>query len=117
MKTLDRRSFLKTSTLAGFGLAASFARAAETPGPGRKFTIALSCGMIGVRGDPRKEIEWAAQFGFEAIEPSAAFLGKLADTELQAYLGEMKNRKLSWGAAGYQPAGPFGGRLPPNTGW
>ncbi len=45
-------------------------------------------------------IDWASQFGFEAIEPSAEFLGKLSDSELQSYLGEMKSKGLVWGAAG-----------------
>jgi sugar phosphate isomerase/epimerase len=101
MNTMNRRFFFKASTLAGLSLARRFSVAAEAPGPRRKFTIALACGMIGVRGDPRKEIEWAVQFGFEAVEPAAAFLGKFSEGELEAYLGEMKSKKLSWGAAGF----------------
>ncbi len=74
--------------------------AAESAQTKRKFSLCLACGPIGVPGDPTKLIGWASQFGFEAIEPSAPFLGKLSDLELQAYLGEMKSKHLVWGAAG-----------------
>jgi sugar phosphate isomerase/epimerase len=45
-------------------------------------------------------LEWAAHFGFEAIEPSPGFLAKLSDTQLQDYLDAMKAKRLTWGAAG-----------------
>ena len=102
MTTLNRRRFLKTSTfagLAGLGMAARLIPAAEETKLKRKFTIGLACGMIGVKGDPRKEIGWATEFGFEAIEPSVPFLGKLTDAELREYLDEMKSKKLAWAAA------------------
>lgn len=103
MKIMTRRFFIKATTLAGFSGVSLGARgllAAEAPAPKRKFTIGLACGMIGVKGDPRKELEWASQFGFEAVEPSVSFLGKLSEVELQAYLDEKKRRNLAWGAAG-----------------
>jgi len=102
MALMDRRSFLRTSAVAGLGmgLATSFGTAADSPAPARKFTICLACGLIGVPDDPRKVIGWASQFGFEAIEPSARFLEKLSATELQAYLDDMKAHKLVWGAPG-----------------
>lgn len=103
VKTVNRRRFVKTASLAGLaglGLGALRLPAAEPPKAKRKFTLCLACGPIGVPGDPEKMIGWASQFGFEAIEPSLQFLGKLSDAELQAYLGEMKAKNLAWGAAG-----------------
>jgi sugar phosphate isomerase/epimerase len=102
MKTINRRSFVKTAalTLGSLGLAALPGRAAEEAPAKRKFTICLSCGSIGVAGDPRKEIEWAARYGFEALEPSSQFLSKLSDAELQTYRDEMKAKNLAWGACG-----------------
>lgn len=100
---MNRRDFLRTSTLAGLAglhLTASWAMAAEAAKPKRKFTLCLAGGPIGVRVEPDKAMALATQFGFEAIEPSAPFLGKLSDAELQQYLGEMKAKKLAWGAAG-----------------
>jgi sugar phosphate isomerase/epimerase len=103
MNTVNRRQFVKTSVLAGlagWGVGAWPASAADEPKAKRKFALCLACGPIGVPGDPRKIIGWASQFGFEAIEPSPQFLGKLSDAELREYLDEMKTRKLAWGAAG-----------------
>ena len=100
---MNRRHFFKTVTLAGlagFGLGVLGVPAVEAPRAKRKFTLCLACGPIGVPGDPQMVIGWASQFGFEAIEPSPQFLGKLSEAELQAYLGEMKSKNLAWGAAG-----------------
>lgn len=98
VETVNRRHFVKTISLAGLG--GLGVRAAEAARAKRKFSLGLACGLIGVPGDPQKVIGWASQFGFESIEPSAQFLGKLSDAELQAYLGEMKAKNLAWGAAG-----------------
>ena len=100
MNQIDRRSFLKTAMAAGIGAGAFSALAADTAGAGRKFSMCLAGGPIGVPGDPRKAIGWATQYGFESIEPQAGFLAKLSDGELQEYLGQMREKKLAWGAAG-----------------
>ena len=103
IRTVSRRHFVKTSALAGvaaLALGPLPARAAPEEGARRKFTLCLACGTIGVQDDPKQAIERASRFGFEAIEPSASFLGKLTDAEFKAYLEEMKTRKLGWGAAG-----------------
>lgn len=103
LANLDRRQFVRAATLAGlagYGMGALAGRAADEPRAMRKFALCLACGPIGVPGDPRKVIGWASQFGFEAIDPSAQFLGKLTEVELRDYLGEMKDKKLAWGAAG-----------------
>lgn len=100
---MNRRMFVKTATLAGlaaWGERALAEPAVGTPKAKRQFKLCLDCGPIGVPGEPQKLIGWAGQFGFEAIEPSAQFLAKLSDGELQAYLGEMKAKHLDWGAAG-----------------
>ena len=99
MSDINRRCFLKTATAAGLA-ALQTMQLFAADAPRRKFTICLSCGPIGVPGDPRKAIAWASQYGFESLEPSADFLGKLSDDELRAYLDDMKSRKLTWGAAG-----------------
>lgn len=102
MTDLDRREFLRTATaacLAGAGtcvLPRSAAAAERT----RKFTMDLSCGMIGVRADQREAIRLARQYGFESVSPSAGFLARLSDDQLQELLAEMKAKKLVWGATG-----------------
>jgi sugar phosphate isomerase/epimerase len=96
----SRRQFVKTSALLSFGLTAMTGAALAQAKEKRKFSICLDCGAIGLASDPRKEIEWVGQHGFEAIAPAAEFLGKLSDAALQDYLGQMQARKLGWGAAG-----------------
>ncbi len=103
IRTVNRRQFVKTSVLAGvgtLGLSSLVTSAAPEEALRRKFTLCLAGGPIGLSGDARKLLEWASQYGFESIEPSAAFLGKLSDVELDDYLGQMKTRKVAWGAAG-----------------
>lgn len=99
---VNRRCFLQTTlaSMAGLGLSAPHLSGAESSPAKRKFSLCLACGPIGVSGDPKKLIGWASQHGFEAIEPSAQFLGKLSEDELRGYLAEMKATKLVWGAAG-----------------
>ncbi len=99
---LTRRSFFQ---LAAAGLGASaVARAsrllADEPRPKRKFTMALSCGMVGVRATPREEIELAARYGFEAVAPSARYLAGLSDDSLAELLADMKAKNLAWAAEG-----------------
>jgi len=97
---LSRRSFLHV-TAAGLGAtAATHASAlwAAGPSPTRKFTMALSCGMVGVRAAPREAIELAHRYGFEAVEPSAGFLASLSDDSLAQLLAEMKAKRLVWAA-------------------
>jgi hypothetical protein len=69
MHDVSRRSFLQTAaalSLAGAGLSAREAWAAAAPQQ-RKFTMDLSCGMIGVGADQRQAIRLAQQYGFESV--------------------------------------------------
>jgi sugar phosphate isomerase/epimerase len=103
MTSISRRCVLKSAVaagLAGWGTTGGLTFSADEPMRNRKFSLGVSWGAIGVPGDPGKVIGWASQFGFESIEPSAQFLGKLSDTQLQEYLGQMQAAQLAWGAAG-----------------
>ena len=100
MKHTRRQILASTAAAAAAGaLGRSPARAADAP-PARKFTVCLACGLIGVPDDPAKAIDRAIKFGFESIEPSPQFLGRLSDAELNNYLGRMREAKLAWGSAG-----------------
>lgn len=99
---VSRRSFLRVAAASWADMAAasgSGLRAADSP-PRRKFTMALSCGPIGVKATPREAIDLAHRFGFEAVEPAADFLAKLADDALAELLAEMKAKNLVWASAG-----------------
>jgi sugar phosphate isomerase/epimerase len=96
----NRRSFLQV-TAAGLGasvVAEAAALLAAEHRPKRKFTMALSCGMAGLRATPREAIELAHHYGFEAVEPSAELLGSLSDDALAELLARLKTWKLAWGA-------------------
>jgi sugar phosphate isomerase/epimerase len=62
--------------------------------------IHLSCGAIGVKADQRQAIEYAAKYGYDAVDADARYLGTLSASELSALLDEMKSKKVSWGLAG-----------------
>jgi sugar phosphate isomerase/epimerase len=66
----------------------------------RKMTIDLVCGNLGVRADLPTAVSLAHANGFESVAPDATYLGKLSDGELQAFLGDLKSKHLTWGAAG-----------------
>jgi sugar phosphate isomerase/epimerase len=99
MAAPTRRTIL--TVVAAAAVASTFSGASPADGASRrKFTICLAPGMVGVRDDPEHAIDRATRFGFEAIEPSPAFISKLSDAQLQEYLGKMREAKLAWGCAG-----------------
>jgi len=102
-RTTNRREFVRISALgmAGLSFAAGWASAAQERKPARKFTICLSCRMIGVAGGANQVLKWAGQYGFESIEPPQSILSSMSDSDLRAYLGEMKTRSLTWGAVDF----------------
>jgi len=53
-----------------------------------------------VRADQRQAIEYAAKFGFEAVEPHPEFLAQLSDDDLAVLRQEMQEKGLTWSAAG-----------------
>lgn len=62
--------------------------------------IHLSCGAIGVKADQRQAIEYAAKYGYDAVDADARFLASLSPGEFSALLEGMKAKKLHWGLAG-----------------
>ncbi len=97
---MHRRNFLRaagTATLTALSVA-SMTTAAEQKK--RKFTLDLRCGAIGVKADLRQSIEYAHQFGFESVEPSAGAVAALPQAELDSVLADMRAKNLVWGAAG-----------------
>lgn len=103
LQILTRRDFIKTTAtgVAALGLATGTALAADTTHSKRKFTLCLSLGMIGVSGNEQQLVDWAAQYGFESLEPPTSHLtGGLSKGDLKAYREKMKSRNLAWGAAG-----------------
>ncbi len=99
MNPINRRSFIQYSASAVAAMALS-----PTLGfgqnPARKFKVSLNPGAIGVSSTQKELIGHAVRHNFEAISPLPDQLGKMSSGELSEFLGEMKDHKLSWDAAG-----------------
>ena len=89
MRQISRRMVLGTAAAASLSAA-----------PGRKMTIQLSPGSIGVKADQWQTLEFAAKYGFESIEGYAAQLAAMSPADMDRLKSQMKEKKLRWGAAG-----------------
>lgn len=95
---MNRRHFVHSSVALAAALpAVSFAAAPA----GRKFTLALTPGSIGVSVKTQLELnELASRHGFESVEPRAAELATMDAAQLEAVLADLTAKKLAWAAAG-----------------
>lgn len=99
MNPINRRSFLQNSTSAVVAMALS-PTLSFGENTNRKFKVSLNPGAIGVKSTQKELIGHAVRHKFEAISPMPDQLGKMDSGELSEFLGEMKDHKLSWDAAG-----------------
>lgn len=97
--SLDRRSFIKYSCAALFTSSLSEFTSASMVKK-RAMKLDLSCGRIGVKANQRQAIDYAHQYGFEAVVPDAGYLGQLSENQLSDLKSEMQNKKLVFSAAG-----------------
>lgn len=99
-----RRAFLLETAAGAAALAVApglMAQAPATPlSGGRKFTIDLVCGSIGVSANQRQAIELAARHGFESVGADGGFLAGLSVEQLSELKSTMKERGVVFGAAG-----------------
>jgi sugar phosphate isomerase/epimerase len=100
MRPPTRRDFLRAAGVAGFAGIAHVARGAAGGGPARAMTMDLVCGNLGVKADLPTAIALAHAHGFGSVAPDAGHLGRLADGQLSDLQGELKAKRLTWGAAG-----------------
>jgi sugar phosphate isomerase/epimerase len=89
---MDRRTF--------FAVAAGVVTTATARAATRGMLLHLSCGSLGVKANQREAINYAAKYGFDAVDADIRYLMGLSDSELQALLAEMKAMKVTWGLAG-----------------
>ncbi|MDX2149360.1 MAG: sugar phosphate isomerase/epimerase family protein [Bryobacteraceae bacterium] len=92
MSAIARRIMLKT-------IACAVAAPAAQTGP-RRIALHLTPGSIGVKADQRETIDLAARFGFEAVEPYAAYLAQLPEADFSRLLDYLRSRNLVFGNAG-----------------
>jgi sugar phosphate isomerase/epimerase len=72
----------------------------EEKATGRKMTINLMPGMIGVRANQRELIELAHAHGFESVEPMGGELARLSADQVKEVLATMRSKHVVFGAAG-----------------
>ncbi len=100
MPAFSRRRVLQVAAVALASPAASHVFAAASPrAAGRRFTMDLRCGSLGVEADQKQAIELAAKFGFESVAPEAEYLSALTDTQSTELLARLRELRLVWGAA------------------
>ncbi len=103
MTVMTRRSLLKRGAFSAATLASVSAIQRSLLGgffDKAGFTMDLRCSSIGVRADQRKAIRLAHKHGFQSVTPHAGFLADLSDESRTQLLDEMKDKKITWGAAG-----------------
>jgi len=102
MNRTERRVFLRHAVTAGAAACLSpvLAGRAGEPLRQRKFTMDLTCGMIGVRANQLETIELAHRFGFESVAPATSYLADLSPMQLDSLLEKLRAAGLVWGAAG-----------------
>ena len=102
MKTFNRREFIQRTTLtlaAGATLLPpGLGFAADTKG--RRMTMDLLCGAIGVSANQREAAELAVRHGFESVGADGGYLTGLSEAQLTDFKGWMKEKNLKFGAAG-----------------
>ena len=102
---ISRREILSRS-LQGAALAcAPLSALAQAPGDsaaqlGRKFTIDLTPGALGIGGDQLAVIDLASRHGFESVQPNGGYLASLDAAQRAELPALLKSKQLAWGSAG-----------------
>jgi sugar phosphate isomerase/epimerase len=94
----SRRTFLK-NTLAASSLA-FIPFSGNAFAAGRKFTLELNPGAIGVKLDQQQLLEKAAEYGFESIVANSGTLAEWSDSQIKDFNALMKSKKIIWGTSG-----------------
>ncbi|MEM9674150.1 MAG: sugar phosphate isomerase/epimerase family protein [Bacteroidota bacterium] len=101
---MNRRRFLQQSSAVAAGATMSQAivipTAATAQPQERKFTMSLDPGAIGVKADQQQLLDYAIEYGFEAITPYSDYLADLSDDQRSELLDKMKQKNVVWGVAG-----------------
>jgi sugar phosphate isomerase/epimerase len=60
----------------------------------------LSCGALGIKASQQEAIDYAAKYGFDAVDADGKFLGSISESDLKRLLDHMKAKKVVWAMAG-----------------
>jgi sugar phosphate isomerase/epimerase len=95
---ITRRTMIGSLPLVAASAAAALARGNDTPNT--KMKMYLSCEAIGVKASMAQALEYAAQYGFEAIEADSGWLASAPGADVARFLERMKQRGIVWAQAG-----------------
>jgi sugar phosphate isomerase/epimerase len=95
---ITRRTMIGSLPLIAVSAAAALGRANDRPNT--KMKIYLSCGAIGVQATMAQALEYAAQYGFEAIEADAGWLAAAPPADVARFHERMQQRGIVWAQAG-----------------
>jgi sugar phosphate isomerase/epimerase len=92
----NRREFLISvaGTAAAAGLFSSRTATAVT----RKMKMCLHTGNIGVKANLQQQVDYAAKYGFEAVDPNINELAALSDSAMKQMLDDMTSKNLVFGS-------------------
>jgi len=91
---ITRREMMGALPLMAAGAGAALAQ------PRTKMKIYLSCGAIGVKANMSQALDYAAQYGFEALEADAGWLTNASGDDVARFLDRMREKKIVWAQAG-----------------
>lgn len=95
MNTRNRREFLIG---AAASLAAGVLSAGTAQGADRKMKMDLNTGNIGIKATLQQQIDYAAKYGFDAVDPNVNELAALSDSQMSQALDDLAAKKLAFGA-------------------
>ncbi|MDX9752759.1 MAG: sugar phosphate isomerase/epimerase family protein [bacterium] len=97
--TLSRRTIVKAGALGALSLVAKAPVFAQESKAVKMFKC-LGCGHLGVDANQKQAVDYAAQFGFDAVEAHLGDLEKMSRAQRADFLGSMQSKKVRWGTCG-----------------
>lgn len=95
--TMHRRKFILSSTLAMTAAGVTpFSSLFAGTSVKRKFKIALNPGIIGVKANFAQTLDYAIQYGYEAISPYTQEVMEYSPAQLKEILAKMKAHNISY---------------------
>ncbi len=91
----NRRDFLLGA--AGSLAAGSLLTGSAAGAPARRMKTCLHTGNIGVKANLKQQIDYAARYGFEAVDPNISELAALSGPALKQLQDDMAARKVEFG--------------------
>ena len=89
-----------TQTRRGFMAAGAAGLAWTAFGRSQGMLIHLSCGAIGVKASTAEAIDYAARYGFDAIDADGKYLAGLSQGDAALLADTMQSKKVEWAMAG-----------------